>query len=124
MKIETAAGVVRAHARRSYYGRPRYDIVQVTGDVGAQPWYGRALAFFDVRVAAGWRKMLLLHWLERTQVSHVPGAETFRYWAQHPDVVALSAVVRSVRMVTSPRTHGEAEQSCFVLLPYGRVNAR
>ncbi len=112
----------RLHARRLFYGKPRYDILQVAGGEGDLPWYGRALAFFDVKAEATWHRMVLLHWLQRTHVSHVPGAETFGYWAKNPDVVPLSSVQRPVRLVTSPRTHGPQEERRFVLLPYGRVN--
>ena len=120
------------HARRSFYGRPRYDILEVHPEGDPNPWFGRALAFFDVRVEAGtWQRMVLIQWLERV-ATHVPGADTFTYWSSFPDVVPLGSVVRHVRMVTSPKSAGEDGEAtggdsdsgspCFVLLPYGRVN--
>ena len=111
----------RLHARRVFHGRPKYDIVRVTGDEGEPPWYARALAFFDVRVAAGWRRMALVSWLERTEPTHVAGAETFCYWSRFPDVIPLRSIVRPLRMVTSPMS-SEDDSPCLVLLPYGRVN--
>ena len=85
-----------------------------------RPWYARVLAFFDVRVVGGWRKMAMLHWLERTAPTHVAGAETYRYWSQHPDVVPVDTIARRVRMMTSPRKRADTHEPCFVLLPYGK----
>ena len=110
----------RVHARRSYYGKPRYDLLQLTGEDGTA-WYARALAFFDVQeTGRGWRRMALVHWLQPTHVTHVPGTVTYRYWAMRPDVVKVSSIVRSVRMITSPRRHAGTDEVCFVSLPYGK----
>ena len=114
----------RLHARRQFHGKPRYDLVQIKGEDAHAPWFARLLAIFDVNTDAGWRRLILVHWLERIPVSHVPGAETFRYWSKNPDVVTAKSLVRRARMLTSPRTHGEAEHVCFVRLPYGRANTR
>ncbi len=113
----------RLHARRMFYGKPRYDIVQVRGSDG-QLWYGRLLAFFDVKVGPAWRRMALLHWLEVTHPTHVPGAVTYRYWGQNPDVVSVATIRHRVCMLTSPRSHGEAQDVCFVLLAYGKWASR
>ena len=99
-----------------FYGRPRYDLVQVSGE-GPNPWYARALAFFDVQVGLVWRRMALVHWLEVTRPTHVQGAVTYRYWAKNPDVVPVSTILRRVHMVTSPRPRSSTEDVCFVLLP-------
>ncbi len=109
----------RLQARRVYYGKPRYDMLEVTGDA-AEPWYGRALAFFDVQVEGEWHHLVLLHWLQPTHQTHVAGAVTFKYWAIRPDVVPLSTIVRRVRMLTSPRQNEDTNDVFFVLLPYGK----
>lgn len=114
----------RVHARRQFHGKPRYDMVQVSGDGAAEPWYARVLAFFEVHVGVGWRRMALVQWLERCALSHVPGSRTFRYWSQHPDAVLVSAIVRQVRMITSPRTYADTDDPCFVLLSYGKWGVR
>ena len=125
---------IRIHARPMYYGRPRYDLVEVSSSEDAQaqqPWYGRALAFFDVRMDGVWYRMALLRWLERLEETHVVGATTFRYWSMFPDVVLLSTIVRPVRMITSPRAYIAPDEEdaddvegvvCFVAIPYGRVS--
>ena len=113
----------RLHARRLFHGRPRFDLVQVTGEAADQPWYGRLLALFDVCTAARtWKRMALVQWLERVHPSHVAGALTFSYWSDFPDAVCIGVIVRPMRMVTSPISEGDDDAPCFVLLPYGRVN--
>ena len=113
----------RVHARRAYYGKPRYDIVQVTGE-GEGTWYARLLGLFDVKVGLVWHPMALIHWMQPLGATHVPGAVTFRYWGQNPDVVQVESIVRSIRMLQSPRLHGDANDVCFVLLPYGKWGVR
>ncbi len=109
----------RLHARQQYYGKQRYDLVEVSGK-GGETWYARVMAFFDVQVDLLWRRMALLHWLEVTHPTHVPGALTFRYWSKRPDVVAASTILRAAHMITSPRKHEGTDEVCFVLLPYGK----
>ncbi len=114
----------RVHARRTFYGRPRYDILQIHGE-GMELWYARAMAFFDVCVESVWHRMALIHWMQPVAETHVPGAVTFRYWAMHPDVIQVHSIARSARMVTSPRRIGlDEENVCFVLLPYGKWSAK
>ena len=98
----------------------------VETDDPARPWYGRLLLLFDVRsatVAAEYKTMALIYWLEDVAATHVPDARTFRYCGERPDAVDIACIKKPVRMATSPRLQANGEAQ-FVLLPYGKANTQ
>lgn len=107
----------RLHARRTFHGKPRFDLVQVTGEDAVTPWFARLVALFDVEVADGWRSLALVAWLDEVLPSHVVGARTWTYMLRRMDVVELECVERPVLMASSPIKMVD-DRLCFVQLPY------
>ena len=111
----------RIHARRAYYGRPRYDWVQVSGDGDSEDewWYGRLLLLFSCIVDGMPGEFALVRWLEEVQVprDHVIGAAHYIPWHGRIQVVQLSSVWQRVAFVTSPLYH--AHKAVVLRLSYG-----
>ena len=110
---------VRVHARRDFYGHPRYDWVRTTGDADDEWWYGRHVLLVSCTVLGVARQFAIIHWLEEVHPArdHVLGARHFRFWKPEPRAEQLSIVWRRATLVTSPKTEGIAP--IFLQLPYG-----
>ena len=110
---------VRVHARRDFYGHPRFDWVRTTGDADDEWWYGRLVLLLSCTVLGVPRQFAIIHWLEEVHPArdHVLGARHFRFWRPEPRAELLSTVWRRATLVTSPRTEGITP--IFMQLPYG-----
>ncbi len=111
----------RVHAREDFYGKPRYDFVEVKLE-GKSTGFARVLSFFDVVFVGDPtpRSCALIWWLDAGDVPQVlPDAACMTYWSKTPDCVFLDSLIRSVRLVRVP-----VQDSCvFAFLRYGRANA-
>ncbi len=118
----------RVHARRTFFGSPRYDFVEIRGSTAAAGdlWFGRVLALFDVnvsrdhpRIGRGWVSMALVQWLARDPQDQVAGVPTFSFtWGAHPDAVFVDQILRPVALVTSPVVPDDGHRRYFyVALP-------
>lgn len=127
--IKRGPDVHRLHARRLFYGNPRFDVVHVRSDDLENPWLARILGMFRVHVHVqpgilheGWISLALVQWLERDAEDHVQGIPTYRYSQEFPQpcAVELDTIEAPVRLVTSPRQPPD-EPPRFCLLPYGKT---
>ena len=115
------------HARRVYFGRPRYDFVHVRNDNGDvhNPWLARVLAIFKVEVpagqrhivAAGFLPLVIVQWLER-DVDVIPGTPSYRYLPT-PQAVEVEAIIRPVKLLESPTFAADGSHKLCALL-YGK----
>ncbi len=122
VSLTRQGSTIRLHARREFYGRPRYDFVRVGND-REETWIGQVLLFFDVQAVgtAEIRQMALVHWLTEEADSLVLGGWTFHYHGT-VDVIALSTILNRVRLAEVPGGDLDSGRRCFIVLPYGRAN--
>ena len=118
------------HARRKYYGNPRYDFALIHGGPADEdPWLARIIGIFDVHVQPhdavpdpGWLPFVLIQWLERVN-DEVAGIPTYQYCVspelRHPLAVSLGTVERPVRLVAAHKGLDEVPRFCA--LPYGKM---
>ena len=112
----------RLHARKCYYGRPRYDVLEIHSGDERAPYYARCLMYFDALVAGTteWRRLGVVWWLDRIPgPSHVNNATTYSYWGAEPEIIELDTVFRSIRLATS-RIRLPEDKPAFILLHYGK----
>ena len=125
MDVHLGTRRYRIHARRSYYGRPRYDFVEIIAPEGSdvEHWYAQVLLLFDVYAVgnATVRQMALIFWLERSDRADVPRSITLVHWGNKTDCIDVESIRRPVRLATSPIAEGNGNRR-FLLLDYGRAN--
>ena len=97
------------HARRDYYGCPRFDFVQVRNDEAGDepPWIACVMAFLRVWVPehhlveeAGYVNVALVQWMERV-ADAVDGMPTYEFM-QAVDAIYTESIMHHINLLLQP----------------------